>query len=218
MGGKSSSSSSSNTTNVTGQNAIDGDNLGTAISGVNNSTVNVTATDHGAVAKAFELGEKSFEFGESSLDMVENAVGETLGFADSTVKESLGFAENAMDSSMGLANNSLRFADNALDESLGFADGIFDDALGAVSDSNERTLMFAENALDEYSATNSENLQMVAGLAGNQAEQNTKNISAMMELAKFNKDGGQSQLNKQQLILVGIIIVVMGVVAAKAVK
>jgi hypothetical protein len=55
-------------------------------------------------------------------------------------------------------------------------------------------------------------------LAGNQAEQNTKNISAMMELAKFNKDGGQSQLNKQQLILVGIIIVVMGVVAAKAVK
>lgn len=200
MGGKSSSSSSSNTTNVTGQNAIDGDNLGTAISGVNNSTVNVTATDHGAVAKAFELGEKSFEFGESSLDMVENAVGETLGFADSTVKESLGFAENA------------------LDESLGFADGVFDDALGAVSDSNERTLMFAENALDEYSATNSENLQMVAGLAGNQAEQNTKNISAMMELAKFNKDGGQSQLNKQQLILVGIIIVVMGVVAAKAVK
>lgn len=200
MGGRSSSSSSSNTTNVTGQNAIDGDNLGTAISGVNNSTVNVTATDHGAVSKAFELGEKSFEFGESSLDMVENAVGETLGFADSTVKESLGFAENA------------------LDESLGFADGVFDDALGAVADNSERTLMFAENALDEYSATNSENLQMVAGLAGNQAAQNSKNLNAMMELAKFNKDGGQSQLNKQQLILVGIIIVVMGVVAAKAVK
>lgn len=171
MGGRSSSSSSSNTTNVTGQNAIDGDNLGTAISGVNNSTVNVTATDHGSVGKAFE-------FGQSSLDMV----------------------------------------GNAFDESLGFADGVFDDALGAVADNSERTLIFAENALDEYSATNSENLQMVAGLAGNQAAQNSKNLNAMMELAKFNKDGGQSQTSKQQLILVGIIIVVMGVVAAKAVK
>ncbi|SEG21378.1 chemotaxis protein [Vibrio hangzhouensis] len=171
MGGSSSSSSSSNTTNVSGQNAIEGDNLGTAISGVNNSTINVTATDHGAVEKSFEMGEKA-----------------------------------------------LSFADNALDETLGFADGVFDDALGAVAANSEKTIMFAENALDEFSATNSENLQMVAGLAGNQAAQNSKNLNAMMELAKFNKDGGQSQLNKQQLILVGIIIVVMGVVAAKAVK
>ncbi|KKZ05237.1 chemotaxis protein, partial [Vibrio parahaemolyticus] len=46
---KSKSSNTSNTTNVSGQNAISGDNLGVAISGVNNSTINTTMTDHGAV-------------------------------------------------------------------------------------------------------------------------------------------------------------------------
>ncbi|EQM02238.1 hypothetical protein D040_3523 [Vibrio parahaemolyticus NIHCB0603] len=33
-----------------------GDNLGVAISGVNNSTINTTMTDHGAVTAAMELG------------------------------------------------------------------------------------------------------------------------------------------------------------------
>ena len=153
MGGSSSSKSSSNTTNVSGQNAISGDNLGTAISGVNNSTISVTATDYGAI-------DKSYEFAGQALD-------ETMGFAGQALGESMGFAENA---------------------------------------------------LDEFSSANSENLQMLAGLSGSQAEQNTENISAMMELAKFNKDGGQSKLSQQQLVLTAIVIVVIGLIAYKAVK
>ncbi|MGF1748238.1 chemotaxis protein [Vibrio cionasavignyae] len=153
MGGSSSSKSSSNTTNVSGQNAISGDNLGTAISGVNNSTISVTATDYGAI-------DKSYEFAGQALD-------ETMDFAGQALGESMGFAENA---------------------------------------------------LDEFSSANSENLQMLAGLSGSQAEQNTENISAMMELAKFNKDGGQSKLSQQQLILMAVVIVVIGLIAYKAVK
>ena len=164
MGGSSSSKSSSNTTNVSGQNAISGDNLGTAISGVNNSTISVTATDYGAI-------DKSYEFAGQALD------------------ETMGFAGQALD-------NTMDFAGQALGESMGFA----------------------ENALDEFSSANSENLQMLAGLSGSQAEQNTENISAMMELAKFNKDGGQSKLSQQQLVLTAIVIVVIGLIAYKAVK
>ena len=57
---KSKSSNTSNTTNVSGQNAISGDNLGVAISGVNNSTINTTMTDeligHGdGVRASFQL-------------------------------------------------------------------------------------------------------------------------------------------------------------------
>lgn len=65
---KSKSSNTSNTTNVSGQNAISGDNLGVAISGVNNSTINTTMTDHGAVNAAMELGEQAFEFGGEMLN------------------------------------------------------------------------------------------------------------------------------------------------------
>lgn len=197
MGGKSSSSSSTSTTNVSGQNAIDGDNLGTAISGVNNSTVNVTATDHGSVTKAFD-------FGNAALD-------ESLQFADSALDESLGFADNALD-------ESFRFAGGVLDESLDSINTTVASSLDLVSETNRNSMDFAENALDEFSAANSENLQMMAGLAGNQASQNSKALSSLMELAKFNKDGGQSQSYKQQAILLGVVIIVVGFVAAKAVK
>ncbi|CCN85477.1 conserved hypothetical protein [Vibrio nigripulchritudo SFn27] len=56
-GGDQKSTSNTTTTNTSGQNAIQGDNLGTAISGVNDSTIMVSATDHGAIEAARELGE-----------------------------------------------------------------------------------------------------------------------------------------------------------------
>ncbi|CAH6875161.1 Methyl-accepting chemotaxis protein [Vibrio chagasii] len=142
MGGKSSSSNSTSTKNTSSQNAIDGDNLGVALSGIEGSTINATSTDHGSVAKSFD------------------------------------------------------FAGDVLDESLGLASG----------------------ALKEYSATNSENLQMIAGLAGNQAAQNTENLDKLTELAKFKQDNGQSALNKQQLILMAVIVIVFGFVLFKAMK
>lgn len=215
MGGSSKSSSSSNTTNVSGQNAIDGDNLGTAISGVNNSTLNVTATDHGSVSKAFDLGNAALssnaEVTKGALGFADNALDESLQFADSALDESLGFADNALD-------ESFRFAGGVLDESLDSINTTVASSLDLVSETNRNSMDFAENALDEFSAANSENLQMMAGLAGNQASQNSKALGSLMELAKFNKDGGQSQSYKQQLILLGVVIIVVGFVAAKAVK
>ncbi|MCL9782088.1 chemotaxis protein [Vibrio sp. S4M6] len=160
MGGKSSSSNTTQSTNVSGQTAISGDNLGTAISGVNNSTVNVTATDHGAVKHAFELGG---ELVEQSGEM-------------------------------------------------------FEQALEHANQVNVNSMDFAENALEDISSSHSENLQVMAGLAGNQAEQNTKNLDALMDLAKFNQDGGASENKQQQVIMMVVISVVLGGVAIMAVK
>ncbi|EMA2438106.1 chemotaxis protein [Vibrio parahaemolyticus] len=142
MGGKSSSSNKTSTKNTSSQNAISGDNLGVALSGIEGSTINATVTDHGSVEKSFN------------------------------------------------------FAGDALDESLSLANG----------------------ALKEYSSSNSENLQMIAGLAGNQAAQNTQNLDKLTELAKFKQDNEQSALNKQQLILMAIIVLVLGFVLFKAVQ
>ncbi|WP_456296848.1 chemotaxis protein [Vibrio sp. AK197] len=160
MGGKSSSKNQTTSTNVSGQNAISGDNLGTAISGVNNSTLNVTATDYGSVSKALDLGG---EIVEQSGQM-------------------------------------------------------FDNALSYAGQVNQDSLDFADNALEDITASNSENLQMMAGLAGNQAEQNTKNLNAIMDLAKFKQDGGVSASNKQQIILMAVVALVLGGVAYMAVK
>ncbi|WP_447470356.1 chemotaxis protein, partial [Vibrio harveyi] len=96
----------------------------------------------------------------------------------------------------GSVEKSFNFAGDALDESLSLANG----------------------ALKEFSSSNSENLQMIAGLAGNQAAQNTQNLDKLTELAKFKQDNGQSALNKQQLILMAIIVLVLGFVLFKAVQ
>ncbi|MDW2007878.1 chemotaxis protein, partial [Vibrio sp. 431] len=161
-------SNTSNTTNVSGQNAISGDNLGVAISGVNNSTINTTMTDHGAVNAAMELGEQAFEFGGEMLNSNER------------------ISLEAMDTTHDIA-------ETAIDE---------------VAD-------FAGDSLATYASTNSENLDMLAGLAGNQAAQNSKNLQAMMDLAKFKQDGGQVETSKMMVVLAIVLVLVLGYVMVK---
>lgn len=71
MGGKSSSSSSNTTTttttNVSGTSAVSGDNWGANISGVNNSDINLTMTDHGAMQVAAEFGEGALQLSQDAL-------------------------------------------------------------------------------------------------------------------------------------------------------
>ncbi|MCR9905288.1 chemotaxis protein [Vibrio alginolyticus] len=165
---KSKSSNTSNTTNVSGQNAISGDNLGVAISGVNNSTINTTMTDHGAVNAAMGLGEQAFEFGGEMLNSNER------------------ISLEAMDTTHDIA-------ETAIDE---------------VAD-------FAGDSLATYASTNSENLDMLAGLAGSQAAQNSKNLQAMMDLAKFKQDGGQVETSKMMVVLAIVLVLVLGYVMVK---
>jgi hypothetical protein len=150
MGGGGKTSSNSTSTSTSGQNAIQGDNLGNAISGVNDSTINVTSTDHGAIEKAAQLGELAMT---------------TLGSST-------------------------------------------DKALDSVSS-------FAGSALNKYSASNSENLQMLAGLAGNQATQNEKNLEALAALSQSKADGGQVATSEQ--MTKAVMYVAVAAVAAFAI-
>lgn len=153
MGKGGSSKSSQSSTNVSGQNGIQGDNLGAAISGINGSTVNVQSTDYGAIDKATQLGEL------------------------------------AMTTAGNTANQ----------------------AMESVSD-------FAGKALSTYSATNSENLQTMSGLAGNQAKQNEKNIDAMLKLAAMKEDGGQIQTTQEMTKVMLGAVAIVGIVIYAATK
>ncbi|EGR2732965.1 chemotaxis protein, partial [Vibrio parahaemolyticus] len=74
---------------------------------------------------------------------------------------------------------------------------------------------FAGNSLATYASTNSENLDMLAGLAGSQAAQNSKNLEAMMDLAKFKQDGGQVETSKMMVVLAIVLVLVLGYVMVK---
>ncbi|MCF9823165.1 chemotaxis protein, partial [Vibrio parahaemolyticus] len=71
------------------------------------------------------------------------------------------------------------------------------------------------NSLATYASTNSENLDMLAGLAGSQAAQNSKNLEAMMDLAKFKQDGGQVETSKMMVVLAIVLVLVLGYVMVK---
>ncbi|ENG7032024.1 chemotaxis protein, partial [Vibrio parahaemolyticus] len=53
------------------------------------------------------------------------------------------------------------------------------------------------------------------GLAGSQAAQNSKNLEAMMDLAKFKQDGGQVETSKMMVVLAIVLVLVLGYVMVK---
>ncbi|NOI83326.1 hypothetical protein F0237_21950 [Vibrio tubiashii] len=71
MGGRSSSQSRQSTvtttTNTSGSAAAGRDNYGVMLAGVNDSDINLSMTDHGAMAIAGELAEEAFDFGSFAL-------------------------------------------------------------------------------------------------------------------------------------------------------
>ncbi|PJC85704.1 chemotaxis protein [Vibrio sp. HA2012] len=152
-GGSSKSSNKTTTTSVSGQNGIQGDNLGASIAGIQNSTVSVQMTDHGAIEKAGQLAELSLT---TARDNTNAALENMSGFAGETLKQ--------------------------------------------------------------QALTNSENLQYMAGLAGNQASQNARNLETLKELASMGMDGGQVETSTKMSTLTLAVVLVVGIIAAMAVK
>lgn len=126
MGGSSSSSSTSNTTNTntSGSAAVSGDNTGTIISGVNNSTINTTVTDHGAINAAGEAI-------NNALEAMENINKESIDGIVESNKNALDVVSSTNDNLSDLAMQS---ASNAK-ETMNFASGMLDTALTKIENS-----------------------------------------------------------------------------------
>ncbi|NRF16323.1 hypothetical protein [Vibrio coralliilyticus] len=133
-GGSSSSSNTTQNTNVNGTNAVSGDNLGVLVSGVNKSTINVTATDHGAIKTAGETAKASLEFGRDALKSNEHAVDKALKMGSDSVTKALNFGEESMKNAMGISRESLDKMENT---SLGAINAV--KSMAAQSNENART-------------------------------------------------------------------------------
>ncbi len=88
-GGKSNSSNTTNTTSNSGTNAVQGDNLGILLSGIQGSVGNITVTDQGAVNAAKETAKKALE---TSADTTKEA----LSFGKNSLKEAFSFGEKSL--------------------------------------------------------------------------------------------------------------------------
>ncbi|CAK1747733.1 Methyl-accepting transducer domain-containing protein [Vibrio crassostreae] len=109
MGGRSSSrsrqSNSTTTTNTSSSAAVGRDNTGVMLSGVSDSDINLTMTDHGAMAIAGRTAEEAFDFGARALRVNESVV----------------------DNSLNVVDNSLRMVDSTVDEAFGFGSSVLEE-------------------------------------------------------------------------------------------
>ncbi|MEZ9063858.1 MULTISPECIES: hypothetical protein [unclassified Vibrio] len=184
MGGRSSSKSDAKTvtttTNKSNSQVIGGDNNGFALSGIENSDINLSMTDHGAMAVAGKTAEEAFNFGTDALD-----------FASDTVDTSFSFGENALDSALDANENALNgafgFGERALDANANLSEY----AIGANSD-------LSEHAIDS-----------IKSMAGQQTE-TTKAAIAMANAAKGREQTGENESNNELLknisLMVGIVV------------
>lgn len=171
MGGssKSSNATTNNTSTTTVTNnksnsaAFNGDMSGHVLSGIENSTINMT--DGGAVNKAleamFENSKEAFSFGEEALDINEAVSKAALSSNQSTAYKAMSSnqstAYKAMNSNQAITNKALNFADGVMGDFSGVLDEAFRfgrEAMNSAETATDSALGVAKNlSLDSDAAT-----------------------------------------------------------------
>ncbi|WP_325892735.1 hypothetical protein [Grimontia sp. NTOU-MAR1] len=110
MGGSSSSSNlTKNTTNTTNLNSsvgVQGANNGVILSGVTDSTINASMTDHGAVSAALQaMSESSSDALESNEAVSRLAISEMGDLSRDIIGQSLTASKGATDAALDVAKN-----------------------------------------------------------------------------------------------------------------
>ncbi|MFT5879568.1 MAG: hypothetical protein ACI86X_000672 [Moritella sp.] len=135
-GGRTSSSNTTTNKNNSTSTAVSGDNLGVLLSGVSDSTVNVTATDHEAVKYAAELSKKALD---SGVAVMSNA--SQLGMGSVRANENV--SKHAMDANGESLRQALDFGAKALDSN----DKAFAGNRSLLSAMSEQSNASARNAI-----------------------------------------------------------------------
>lgn len=111
MGGKSSSKSDAKTvtttTNKSNSQGIGGDNNGFALSGIENSDINLTMTDHGAMAVAGRTAEEAFNFGTDALDFASDTADKSFAFGEKALDGAFSFGEDALNANTDLSAHAI---------------------------------------------------------------------------------------------------------------
>ncbi len=118
MGGssKSSSSSSSNTTNKSSSIALDGDNHGLMLAGVENSEVIFQQTDHGAIEAAGKVASEALEINgqvsTEAINSMESTAAGAMNFGNAIIQQSLDTVQDTAAKSADANNRQLEALTN----------------------------------------------------------------------------------------------------------
>lgn len=188
-GGSSSSSNTTNTTNISGTNAVSGDNLGVLLSGVSGSNITVTATDHGAVKGARDATEKALSVGREN------------------VKDSLDFGRDALKSNENAVNEALKMGGESVTKALGFGE-----------ESMKNAMSVSRDSLDKMENTSTGAINAVKSMAA-QSNENARTAIAMADRAKTHEQiGSAPEMSKVALAVVGVLGLGAVAVIAKGAK
>lgn len=242
-GGNSSSTSADNRSDNSGNDGefLQADNHssiakdgGVAVSRSNNTTVNITDTDLGAVeagvslaTEALRSSERTFEdvtatledvttealesntrATENALDFVEDSQAQAFSFSEKTTDKAFGFAEDSQAQAFSLVEN---ITSQALDAN----------ASTALSALNEAGGIFTQ-AVEGLEARASAS-EALTSQALNSAEQSASNLSGALgkfgeDIAKANRSDGRELLEKMQPVIKWGSLAIIGTLILKAVK
>ncbi|STO57458.1 chemotaxis protein [Grimontia hollisae] len=158
---KSNSSSDTTTTNNSGQNVIQGDNLGVSLSGINGNVGDITTTDHGAVEKSFEFAEATAE-----LAMTANAdvTGRALDSVDGAVDKAFAFGERSLESVDAIASTSIKQLGDKHSENLQMMAGLSGSQGQQNSENIKAMLQLAKMKTDGGASLADKRVLWVAGI------------------------------------------------------
>ncbi|CAM2984527.1 hypothetical protein [Vibrio neptunius] len=190
MGGRSSSQSRQSnvttTTNTSGSAAAGRDNYGVMLAGVNDSDINLTMTDHGAMSIAGNLAEEALDFGQQTLKSNETVVTGALDSVNHTVDEAFTFGTSAMD-------EAFTFGSSTVDEAFSFG----------------------STALEENAEVSQYAIDSIKSMAGQQTE-TTKAALAMASDAKSREQTGGLESDNALLKNVSLIVGIAGTIITVA--
>jgi hypothetical protein len=162
MGGRSSSQSRQSnvttTTNTSGSAAAGRDNYGVMLAGVNDSDINLTMTDHGAMAIAGSMAEEALDLGQQSLKTNEAVVTGSLNTVNNTVDEAFSFGTSALEETSEVS----QYAIDSIKSMAGQQTETTKAAIAMASDAKSREQtggLDSENSLLK-------NVSLIVGIAG----------------------------------------------------
>ncbi|CAM3990643.1 hypothetical protein VA7868_04612 [Vibrio aerogenes CECT 7868] len=219
------SASTVNNTNTSGQTSVGGDNLGVLLSGVNDSTINATMTDHNAIKAASEIAaqaikgnvsavsdalssnnkttKEAFDFGNHSLEFGKDA----LKTSQKAMKESLGFGRDALAASQATTKAALQSNESTLKRALSTAQESFSDALDFGTASAKRQTETAKEAMQSLRKNNEDTISAVRSMAS----QSNQTAKAALTLADGASQRSQTGSSSDMMKVTIAIAVVLGV-------
>ena len=106
-GGKTSSDTTNNNINTSGSSAIDGDNLGVVLAGVNGSEINIKSTDYGAIEGAAAIATHALDSNVSAINSAFDFGRESQAASNSTAQLAIkGAAEVSTEAMENMLSNS----------------------------------------------------------------------------------------------------------------